>query len=249
MFPVPEDSGTSLFERDCRVMDTMRRLFSVAVAGLMAWLALALTGCASGPTVVMEYDQDLIGGAFLSQDGKAYLLGKRRDYRLDAAPFRAYRALMEDGLGPAASCSGMRGELVQPRRDDFCGKVNGNYRLLFLESDISADQARAHGLTRHVAGSESAADLSHMQATKQAGACAPADGTAYYLATIQAKGDLVLLADRKALMARARLAQPMKLSLKSTVGGGRSVDVSEAIQTALIVPLYLLGGSDPASWR
>jgi hypothetical protein len=230
-------------------MDMRRRFFSIAIIGLMTAFALALTGCASGPTVVMDYDQDQIEGAFLSQDGKAYLLGKRRDYRLDAAPFRAYRSLMDDGLGRVASCSGMRGELVQPRRDNFRGKVSGSYRLLFLASDISEDQARTHGLTRHVEGAESAADLSHMQATQAAGACKLADGTAYYLATIQAKGDLVLLADRKALMAEARLAHPMKLSLKSTVGGGRSLDVSEAIQTALIVPLYLIGGSDPASWR
>lgn len=230
-------------------MDTMPRFLSLAISVLMACLAPVLTGCASGPTVVMQDDQDVIEGAFLSQDGKAYLLGKRRDYRLDAAPFRAYHSLMDDGLGPAASCSGMRGELVQPRRDNFRGKVSGSYRLLFLESDISADQARAHGLTRHVAGGASAADLSHMHATKAAGACAVAEGTAYYLATIQAEGDLVLLADRQALVVEARLAQPMKLSLKSTVGGGRSLDVSEAIQTALIVPLYLIGGSDPANWR
>ena len=248
MFPVPE-SPALLLNKHGRTMDTMRRFFSFNATALMAALGLSLTGCASGPTVVMHYDQDQIEGAFLSQDGKAYLLGKRRDYRLDAAPFLAYRALIDDGLGQAASCSGMHGELVQPRRDDFRGRVSGSYRLLFLESDISSEQARVHGLTRHVEGTESAADLSHMQATKAVGACVLADGAAYYLATIQAKGDLVLLADRKTLMAEARLAQPMKLSLKSTVGGGRSLDVSEAIQTALVVPLYLIGGSDPADWR
>ncbi|MGE8317684.1 MAG: hypothetical protein ACN6O3_03000 [Comamonas sp.] len=200
--------------------------FSIAAA--LAALALALlSGCASGPGRQM-YTQTF-DGAFVASDGHLYLFTPIGDQtlRVDAAPFRAYRALMDSPLQSAVACARMylRMDWQDPANQ---GRVDGRYGLLLRAEQVTPAQAAQFGLQRLKVTAQEAAiadNVTRKLSRPPNGdyefaldpACKlPATGGSYYSAVFQSQGQWVQLPDRAALAARSRWPQPIVARMDRT---------------------------------
>lgn len=120
----------------CRITGGM------AAAGLAL---LSLSGCMSVPE--FHVGTERVDGAFVSTDGRLYLLGTLRTAVFDAAPFRAYRELMDSPLKDAVACTRLNYRL-DVKGNAPAETVRGTCAMLLHADRVSPEQAARFGLQR-----------------------------------------------------------------------------------------------------
>jgi len=184
------------------------------VTGLaLASLLLSLSGCMSVPE--HHVGTERVDGAFVSTDGRLYLLGTLRTAVFDAAPFRAYRELMDSPLKDAVACARLNYRL-DVKGNAPAEMVRGTYGMLLHADRVTPEQAAHFGLQRlDVAALDDPARVPDRYLKAADPACGlPSGGGQYYSVLFEGDGVWVRLPDTHALIEKSRLPTPIEARLE-----------------------------------
>ncbi|MQP76476.1 hypothetical protein CQ393_11305 [Stenotrophomonas sp. MYb238] len=178
-----------------------------------ASLLLSLTGCMSVPE--FHVGTERVDGAFVSTDGKLYLLGTTRSAVFDAAPFGAYRALMDSPLKDAVACARLNYR-IDVKGSAAAETVHGTYGMLLHADRVAPEQAARFGLQRlEVAALDDPARVPDRYLKAADPACGlPSAGGSYYSVLFEGDGTWVRLPDSYALIEKSRLPTPIEARLE-----------------------------------
>ena len=224
-----------------------RKIFCAGLA------LLPLAGCMSLPEHHVGHERLL--GAFVSTDQQLYLLGSLRSARFDAAPFHAYKQVVDGPLRDALVCTRMNYR-IDAKGTQNSNTVQARYAMLFAADKVSpvlaaqfALQPLAVDAAAIAAGTETLPENYQLAADP---ACAlPASGGRYYTLLLQGVGTWLPIQQHRELVGIASFPQPLEARLEVYRHPGLlynplSVPVGVVGAPVLLLSIPFLG---PEHWK
>ena len=220
------------------------RSTGMRIAGLafVSLLLMPLSGCMSVPSSYVG--KEIVKGAFVSTDGKLYLLGSQRSAVFDAAPFRVYRELMDSPLKEAVACARLNYR-TEAKGSDPAKTVRGSYGMLLHADRVTPEQAAQFGLQRLDVGAiNDPATVPERYLRAADPACGlPAEGGRYYSVMFEGDGTWVYLPDVFTLIEKSRLPAPIEARLEVNHVSGplfKPLQVVGGVVGVAAIPVFLV---------